>query len=187
MSALAKGNKHDINKCLRQYKQPNGVIYFPALFAIPSEQRLPALPVNDVLPMLVVGLTLAFETMNLARGMNDNQVIDLAEIILESSSEDNLSLEDVVLFLQQLTTGKYGKLYESMDIPKFMDLFEKYREERWQAIQQIRYEQTVQHNAIPINERIVESSEKAEREKDRQAMKDYLNLNLMKDSLGAAK
>jgi hypothetical protein len=155
LNALKSGNKAEINLSLKQYKNQNGVVKFDSLFEIPSTNRLPALPVEEILPVLTAGLTLAFETMNLVRGVSDNQLIDLAETILESSSEDNLSLEDVMLFLQKLTRGEYGKLYESMDIPKFMEFFEKYREERWQALQELRYEQSVQHKTYPINDRIL--------------------------------
>lgn len=155
LNALKSGNKHEINLSLKEYKHENGIVKFESLFAIPSENRLPNLPTNEVLPILTVGLTLAFESMNLVRGVSDNQLIDLAETILESSSEDNLSLEDVMLFLQKLTRGEYGKLYESMDIPKFMEFFEKYREDRFQAIKTLREEQDVQNKALPVNDRLL--------------------------------
>jgi hypothetical protein len=164
LNALKSGNKPEINLSLKQYKHQNGVVKFDALFEIPSTNRLPALPIDEILPVLTAGLTLAFETMNLVRGVSDNQLIDLAETILETSSEDNLALEDVMLFLQKLTRGEYGKLYESMDIPKFMEFFEKYREERWQALKELRYEQSVQHKALPVSDRIL-------------TLRDFLSIN----------
>lgn len=106
--------------------------------------------------MIVVALTKAFESMNLSRPMNDEQVIELAETIIESSNEDFLALEDVVLFLQGLTRGKYGALYESMDIPKFMLLFEKYRQDRHEALMEYRDEQHIQNKILPVNDRIAD-------------------------------
>lgn len=179
MNALKAGNKLEITLILRNYKQPNGTIYFPALFEIPSNNRLPYLAQNnleEILPVVSAGLTLAFETMNLVRGMGNSQVIDLAETILDSSIEDNLSLEDLMLFLQKLTRGEYGKLYESMDIPKFMEMFETYREERFQEMKNIREEQSVQHKAIPINDRIIDMFG-SEKDKHREALRDYLITN----------
>jgi hypothetical protein len=151
MNALKTGNKQGINLTLRAFKLHNGVINFPALFEIRSESRLPYLAqnsINDILPLIATALTLAFETMNLARPMTNAQVLDLAETILESSNEDNLALEDLMLFLQKLTRGEYGKLYESMDIPKFMQFFEMYREERYQALKALRDEQDAQNKAL---------------------------------------
>lgn len=158
LNSLKTGNKQELNIVLREYKAPNGSIDYPALFQIKSSDRLPELVKKDyveILSILTAGLTLSFEAMNLVRPMSNAQIIDLAEAILDSSHEDNLSLEDVMLFLQKLVRGEYGKLYESMDIPKFMDFFEEYREARWQALQQLRYEENVQHKALPINDRIL--------------------------------
>lgn len=87
---------------------------------------------EGTLDIVLAGVTLAIESMNLKRGLNASQINDLAEEILDSSHEDNLSLEDLILFMQRLVRGQYGELYESMDIPKFMTLFGKYRDERWE-------------------------------------------------------
>lgn len=176
MNALKAGNKQEITLALRGYKLPNGTINFPALFAIPTNSRLPYLAENnlsEILPIVTGGLTLAFETMNLVRGMNNSQIIDLAETLLDSSFEDNLALEDLMLFLQKLTRGEYGKLYESMDIPKFMEMFEVYREERFQESKNLREEQAVQYNAVPINERLIDMFG-SEKDKHREALRDYL-------------
>lgn len=105
--------------------------------------------------LISAGLTLAFESMNLARPMKANQIADLAEIIIETSNEDNLAIEDVLLFLQKLIYGDYGKLYESMDIPKFMEKFEIYREERFQAMRTLREEEALQHKALPVSNRLL--------------------------------
>lgn len=166
-NALQIGDKQELLLALREYKQPNGIVNYPALFEIKAEDRLPELAKKDfkqIVSIVVAGLTLSFEAMNLSRSMNDNQIIDLAETILDSSNEDNLALEDVMLFLQKLTRGEYGKLYESMDIPKFMEFFEKYREERYQAANNLRYEQNIQHKALPINDRIL-------------TLRDFLSIN----------
>lgn len=156
---MKDGNKLNINLCLRDYKESNGVIKYPSLFAIPNESRIVEMAKQDyanTATLLTVGLTLAFESMNLARPMNANQIADLAEMIIETSNEDNLAMEDVLLFLQRLTFGDYGKLYESMDIPKFMEMFEKYREERFQAFRQMQDEEAAQHKAaMPSFDRLL--------------------------------
>lgn len=127
----------------------NGFVDFKEVLCI--YERLPKR--YEVEPELTVtcltaALFMAFESMNLSRPMNEAQIIELVDTIIDSSGEDNLALEDVVLFLQGLTRGKYGALYESMDIPKFMEKFEIYRQERHQALQNHRYEQHCNFKAL---------------------------------------
>lgn len=80
--------------------------------------------------------------------MNEFQILNLAEEIIDTSSEDNLSLEDLMLFLQNLVRGKYKLSYESFDIPKFMELFEIYRQERHSMILRLRENEHLQFKAL---------------------------------------
>lgn len=147
-AALLKYNRTEVNNALQPFK--NGSEYnYPALLKI--QERLPQMAkrnFSETLAMVVIAISKAFEAMNLARPMNSDQVVELAETVLDSSTEDFLALEDVVLFLQGLVRGKYGPLYESMDIPKFMEKFEQYREARYQALQNIRQEQHANFKAM---------------------------------------
>lgn len=141
--AVRQGNKQALNIALRELKFSNGAPNFPVLFNIPSADRLPEMAKKDyegTSDLVVAGLTLAIENMNLKRELSASQIHDLAEEIIDTANDDNLSFEDLILFLQGLTRGRYGELYESMDIPKFMTMFEKYREERWQEGIRIRDE-----------------------------------------------
>jgi len=94
---------------------------------------------------ITAALHLSMESMNLKRGLTVDQEIDLAEAIIDTASEDNLALEDLMLFLQKLVRGEYAPMYESLDIPKFMEKFEIYREERHQQCRRIREEQHIQY------------------------------------------
>jgi len=128
---------------LKRFKDDKGAIKYGELIKIPNESRLPAMAERDLrgtITSVVVALTLSFETMNLKRGMTPFQTVDLAEAIVDSAGEDQLAIEDVLLFIQKLTRGEYGELYESMDAVKFMHLFNRYRDERWEAGIKIRDE-----------------------------------------------
>jgi hypothetical protein len=154
---VRKGNKQEINTLLRAYKAPNGSPNFPALFDIPSSCRLPELAKNnydDTLDVVTAGLTLAIENMNLKRGLAPAQIMDLAEEIVDTANDDNLSFEDLILFLQGLTRGRYGELYESMDLPKFMNLFGKYRDERWEEGARLRDEKHLEYKSMGDPQRI---------------------------------
>jgi len=144
MNALLVDDRPTINLCLRQHKTQQGAVNFKSVLSVPREQRIEFLAQQDfkqVAMIITATLTVAFESMNLKRGMNANQILDLTEAIIDGSSEDKIALEDLALFLQKLVRGEYGAMYESMDIPKFMDTFEIYREERHQQLHKIRYEQ----------------------------------------------
>jgi len=173
---METGNKAEINNHLKLFKEQSGCPDYKSLLSISVRERLPALYESNpqkIHALIVVALTMAFETMNLARPMNESQILELAETIIESSNEDYLSLEDVMLFLQGLTRGKYGALYESMDIPKFMEKFEIYRLERHKQYYGIMDEKHANYKAMGDPTR---SSENQDRERDLQrgAMADYL-------------
>ena len=165
INAMETGNRQQISTILRDYKTSHGVVKYDKVLAIPTNERIPALAQKDFGKMITVisaALTLAFEGMNLKRGMNALQVVDLAEAIIDTAGEDNLAMEDLMLFLQKLVRGEYGAMYESMDIPKFMTAFEEYRETRWQSLNNIRYEQAAQHKAMGDSERSNQTDELSE-------------------------
>lgn len=145
---MVAGDKMQVSTILRDFKTPQGVVKYDKVLSIPLNERIPELAKQDfanIVGIITAALTLAFEGMNLKRGMNPIQTLDLAEAVIDTAGEDNLAMEDLMLFLQKLVRGEYGAMYESMDIPKFMTAFEEYREDRWKQLNNIRYEQAAQH------------------------------------------
>lgn len=131
---MRKGDRQQVNLILRDYKTQNGYPNFPALFDIPNANRIRDLAktdYEDTSDLVAAAVTLAMENFNLKRGLTAVQINDLAEEIIDGANDDNISFEDLVLFLQALVRGKYGDMYESMDMAKFMKLFNEYRDERW--------------------------------------------------------
>lgn len=94
--------------------------------------------------------------------MTPVQINDLAEELIDTANEDNLSLEDVILFLQRLVRGQYGELYESMDIPKFMEKFEVYRQDRHNEILRIRESEHLQYKALGDATRVTSQDDLAD-------------------------
>lgn len=173
---MEAGNKMEVNIALKQYKHPSGHANFPALFTIPTAQRLPALAKQDLkrtFALVGAGVTVAMESMNLTRPMNGQQIIDLTDAIIETAEEDNLSLEDLLLFLQKLTRGEFGTMYEGMDIPKFMEKFEQYREQRYQSIKAMREEEAANHRPDYSDTRLSELSQREESLKNVAALVEY--------------
>lgn len=147
---MQKGDNQTMALILKQYKFKNGEVNFPAIFAtVPTSERLPALFKKDMFQAtaLVVGaLTMAFKKMRLKK-VDGELINDIAEDVLDSSDEDNLALEDLVLFLGNLIRGKYGDV-DDITVTKFMRLFDKYRNERTDAIQELRLNEHLQFKGM---------------------------------------
>lgn len=149
--ALLKVDKGSVQAILRGFKTQSGAVNFPAIFAIPTDQRIAKMAEIDfaeTLRTVAAGVTLAMEALNLKYPMNGLQIVDLSDAIIDTSSEDNLSLEDLMLFLQNLTRGKYNPLYESMDVAKFMEKFEIFRQERHEAVVEWRENKHLEYKAL---------------------------------------
>lgn len=145
-----------INLELKKFKHINGAVNYREIFLIPKDNRIAAMAVRNIaetIQTITVALTLCFETMNLSRAMSAFQILDLAEAIVDEAESDSLSLEDLMLFLQKLTRGEYPGLYEGIDIPKFMERFGKYRDERWAAGIKIRDEKELEYKQLGYVER----------------------------------
>lgn len=141
---LTKVDQLQINLDLRKFKNEGGGIVYSKLFDIPVKDRMYEMSKRNLgmtIDLVAVAITLAFEKMNLSRKPTNEQIVDIAEAVVESSYEkDRISLEDLMLFLQKLTKGEYPELYEGIDQVKFFNRFEKYRDERWDAAIQLRNE-----------------------------------------------
>lgn len=144
LPALVSGNRQAINMHLRLFKE-HGAVDHRKTLEIPSAERITALCKTDngyeqIYTILALRLGQTFNNLNLRKGMNEDQLLNLAEKIIEEAGEDNLSMEDVLLFLEQLETGKAGKIYDRLDMPTFFELFESYRQDRHLAYMYRKYE-----------------------------------------------
>lgn len=147
---METGQLQEVNLILRQFKHETGLVKFESILSIPSKDRIPELAKRDfkrILMLTIGAVTMAFKSLNQKNGLNEIQILDLSEAIIDTANEDNLSFEDLMLFLQKLTRGEY-EIGETMNIPKFMKIFEIYREKRWQELNRIRDEQQVQYKAF---------------------------------------
>ena len=173
IAALQAQDSQAINRELKLFKNTDGSPKMEMVLAIQRDNRITEMAAVDntqVAAMIAVSLTSCFENMNLSRPMRPEQIIDLTDAIIESAGEDQLAIEDLLLFLQGLLRGKYGKMYESMDMPKFFEFFEQYREQRHKVFLDIKYEQEVRHKALGPSERSSDEFEGKE-----QSMRDELN------------
>lgn len=143
LSVLERKDSAGINQALATYRE-GGLVNHQKTLAIPFNERIPELIKQEngrqrVSAALAASLLSAFGNISNAK-MSADQIIELAEGIIDSSHEDFLSIEDVLLFLKDLLMGKMGKITEKLDMPYFFELFEKYRDKRYQTFEAIQYE-----------------------------------------------
>ena len=158
-----------------RYKVKGEVNHLSVIENVPVSERLPALAKmygNDKISgILSLAITKTLNSFNLRVGMNPAQVLELAYSLIEESEQDQLSIQDILLFLEGLPKFKYGKVYDRMDMPTFYELFEVYREQRHQAYVNAREEQHAQFKSMGDSNRMSTDTDK---EANRNAMKQYL-------------
>lgn len=133
---MEAGNNREITNILKQYKTQEGIVKYDEVMKVPLTDRLPAIVEKNFMKaamLVVAAITMAFEKMSMKKKVDGVLINNIADEVIDTCGEDNLSLEDLMLFLQGLVRGKYGN-YEDMTVAKFMNLFEIYRDERFRAI-----------------------------------------------------
>ena len=132
-----------VNQKLALYRE-RGLVDHNRTLAIPFGERIPELIKKEngrenVSMALAASILSAFQHVEKVK-MDANQIRELAESIIDSAHEDQLSIEDVLLFLKDLLMGKMGKITQTIDMPAFFEYFEVYRTKRYQTLENIRYE-----------------------------------------------
>lgn len=150
---------------------------YPQLFSVPRDQRLPAMMEEN----LAVTLTVVSTAIGLylgSSGIGQDLAVDIAEAVLGDCAEDNLTLQDVVIFVKAAAAGKYGAFLRNVPTPQdFMKMFEMYRQERYEAILNIRDEQNTQAKAQGPTERESDDREAVKQLQKNAVMQHYLNTN----------
>lgn len=170
-------NKALVSSHLALFKTRGAVDHSKTL-TIPDENRIPVLVKSkegraSVLIILSAAIGAALKNMNLQSNMNDDQVVELADAVIDSAHEDHLGIEDVMLFLRDMVMGKAGKIYNRMDIPTFFEMFETYRQDRYTTLRQVREEKNAQYKALGPTDRSHDDV-LAERDTHRKAMSEHL-------------
>jgi|GEM_PF-2146706 len=169
LNAIQEGKSGIIHNELARYRERGQVLPVRIMQEVPLPDRLPGLTEKygraKISALLSVALTNCFEKMNIRKDMNGEQIVELAEEIINTAEEDQLAIEDVLMFLDGLLKAKYGKIYDRMDIPTFFEFFERYREARHQELLRFREEQNAQFRALGTTDRSSNYQNKEEHSK----------------------
>lgn len=102
------------------------------------------------------------DEMNLIRPMSSEQVDSCAWELIMTSEEDQLAIEDYVIFFKGALQGKYGKILDRLDQQTVFNLLEEYREQRWQALKKFREDESAAHKSLGPTERTTPRDELTE-------------------------
>ena len=175
LNAMAVGSTGEVHNQMCRYKERGEPNHLAVMQNIPKDQRLPQIAkmygTDKIATVLGKQITKTLLNFNLRVGMNSEQIYDLSLALIETAEEDNLAVEDIMLFLDGLPKFKYGKVYDRMDMPTFFEMLEVYREQRHQAFINAREEQHAQFKSMGDSNRMSTDTDK---EANRNAMKQYL-------------
>ena len=169
------GNNGGVHNELCRFKDKGEAMPLKIIELVPVSERLPALVKmygNDkIAAVLSKSVTRALNNFNLRVEMTPEQITDLCYAILDEAEQDQLAIQDVLLFLDGMVKYKYGKVYDRMDMPTFFEMLEKYREERHLAFINGKDEAHAQFKAMGDSNR---TSQDIDKEANRNAMQEYL-------------
>ena len=158
-----------------RYKEKGEPLPMKVIELVPLSERLPALAkmygVEKLSGILSIAITKALNNFNLRVGMNPQQIMNLAYELINDAEQDQLAIQDILLFLDGMVKFKYGKVYDRMDMPTFFEMLEKYREERHQAFMNGKEEAHAQFKSMGDSNR---TSQDIDKEANRNAMLNYL-------------
>ena len=175
LNAVMSGSTGAVYNEMCRYKEKGEPLHLKVIELVPVSERLPALKqmygADKVAAVLSVQITRTLNNFNLRVGMNSEQITDLSYAILDEAEQDQLAIQDILLFLDGMVKFKYGKVYDRMDMPTFFEMLEKYREERHLAFINGKDEAHAQFKAMGDSNR---TSQDIDKEANRNAMVNYL-------------
>ncbi|WP_132055644.1 hypothetical protein [Pseudocnuella soli] len=125
---------------MQQYTH-NGEVRFDQLLAMPQEDRIPTLMqdfgvkrMHHMILMMVKAFCYNLRLPKIKK-LTDTKMSGVACDFMVAAQEDNLALEDIILFFERAKGGKYGPIKSMAYHYQMMQLFEQYRKERRAAQQ----------------------------------------------------
>jgi hypothetical protein len=134
-----------------------GSVSFDKVLSISVHARIPNLThvygFEEIHKVLIVLLTSFNNSLNLIRPMNAEQIVECAFALVMTTEEDQLSVEDYVLFFKGAKEGKYGKILDRLDQQTIFEMLEQYRSERHRQFVRIKDERHQAQKAMGDTER----------------------------------
>lgn len=151
-----------ITNLVQQQYSKDGEVNFPLLLSIPLQDRIPALVqefgvkrMYNLLLMIVKAFTFSLPIPK-TKKLNDTRMSVCACDLILTAQEDQLSLEDIILFFERAKAGKYGPIKSLLSHYQIMSLLDQYRSERHEAFMKIKVEKDAELKTLGPTERSCE-------------------------------
>ena len=165
LNSISRGDFLQSSLIIQKYLKGE-VVKFDQVLAIPLFDRIPNLThvygveaIHGIVTALLTGFSNSF---NVVRPMSTTQIVQCAYDLVMTSQEDQLSLEDYVLFFKGAREGKYGRILDRLDQPTIFEMLEQYRQQRYETLRSLREEQYINFRASGPTDRASEDEEASE-------------------------
>lgn len=162
---MVKNQPEKVSEIIRQYVHGRHIA-FDKVLSISMHGRIPNLTHvygYQAIHTIIAALLKKFnDSLNLIRPMTDEQIFDCSEAMVMTTEEDQLSIEDYVLFFKGAKEGKYGKILDRLDQQTIFTMLEEYRQERHQQFVRIKQERETEFKSMGATERTNEPNPIAE-------------------------
>jgi hypothetical protein len=156
LNSVIKNNLQGILENSRQYIT-GGVVAFDKVLSISLHARIPNLThvygFEKIHEIIIVLITSFNNSLNLIRPMNADQIVECAHDLVMTTEEDQLAIEDYVLFFKGAKEGKYGKILDRLDQQTIFSMLEEYRQERHRQFIRIKEEKETALKSLGAVER----------------------------------
>jgi hypothetical protein len=147
------------NLALQQYSTANGA-NFEALLSIPLSERIPGLISEYGLKRMhrLIKTVLTEFCLSVAlpksKKLTEIKISVLACDLILSADEDQLSMEDLIIFFELTKNGKYGKFKGLVTHFGIMEKLEQFRQERYETYVRIKEQKEAEVRLLGPTERI---------------------------------
>jgi hypothetical protein len=147
------------NLALQQYSTANGA-NFDALLSISLPERIPGL-INDYglkrMHRLIKTILTEFcysIALPKSKKLTETKISVMACDLILAADEDQLSMEDLIVFFELVKNGKYGKFKSLLTHYAIMEKLEQFRQERYETYVRIKEQKETEVRLLGPTERI---------------------------------
>jgi hypothetical protein len=147
------------NLAVQQYSTANGA-NFEALLSIPLSERIPGL-VNEyglkrmhrLIKMVLTEFCYSI-ALPKSKKLTETKISVAACDLILAADEDQLSMEDLIVFFELAKNGKYGKFKGLVTHHGIMEKLEQFRQERYETYARIKEQKEAEVRLLGPTERI---------------------------------
>jgi hypothetical protein len=145
------------NMTMQQYTR-DGEIDFASLLSIPLTERIPALMREYGLKRMQRLIKMVLQEfcfhvpLTKSKKLTETRVAVVSCDLILAAEEDQLGLEDLIVFFEMALKKKFGKFRSVLTHYEIMEKLEQYRQQRFEALVQLKQQKAESYKAMgPVN------------------------------------